>query len=124
MPYIVIYGIQRNKVNLMQLERDIQQRVASIPELELTEKDITPFFQSDLRDLLPEEYTQNRDIVIEVCGLYNMPKRNAAVRAELAAALTSLIHSVFPDSLVECFIAPLVDPLIQGFSRIMPQSHV
>lgn len=107
MPFIHVYGIPDTmpRSQRVDMERDIKKAVAEIPDLELTEKQVTCYLW------VPIEFVG--DICVKVEGLFDNPKRTEAVRNILAQKLVAIARAYFPKPfLCECLIDPPFNPAL------------
>ena len=92
---------------LQSLELTLKTAVASIPELGLTEKQVTCFF--------PQAYSGSSDIVAFVDGLFEKDERTAEIRDQLSEAIISCIQDGWSDSLrSECLVECVIHPFYRG----------
>lgn len=65
------------------------------------ENDMTVLFPPDAM-----KYGLGQEIIIEVTGLFEGPKRTDEVRYQLAKNIGKAVRLFFPDALIECFVYP------------------
>jgi hypothetical protein len=98
MPIITVCGlpVYLGEDQLQSLTHRFVERIVSVEELKLTEKDITIFFPANrMMQVLGEE------IIIFIDGLFEKPERTPAVRYRLSNELGLTAKHNFPDALVE-----------------------
>jgi len=82
------------------LYKAVVDAVVSIHELGIrSEKDITCLFVPDLMS-----YGLGGEIIVEIGGLFEKPKRTPEARQRLAKSVGSAVKMMHPDAMVECFI--------------------
>jgi len=113
MPVIKIYGLPK-KMNGQSFKRELRCAVTSIKELELTDREVTIFFPSDMMPRSGEE------IVVFIEGLFVKPRRTKGVRNRLAQVLGETIDERFSNALIEVFVQPF-NPA-QGFWTSGPKA--
>ena len=88
------------------LEKALKLAFSSIPELGLTEDQVTCFF--------PQAYSGSADIVAFVDGLFEKDERTSDVRKRLTDAIVACIKEECPDAqrperLVACIVRPFYE---------------
>lgn len=102
MPIIEVWGAPEDveEESLNQLCDRIISAVMGVEELGLNNpSQISIFFPADrmMKDL-------GAEVIAYVKGLFEKPERTDEVRNKLAKAVGELLHQVFSDAFVECFI--------------------
>ena len=107
MPIITVYGItEQMEYQLNKFANLLVDAVVSVEELKLKKTDVSCFFPAS------KISTPGHQVIIFVDGLFEKPERTAAVRARLAAVITSITADHFSDGfyrkveLIECFVRP------------------
>ena len=99
MPVIFVWGLaSMDSFGQKCLKQDIIKAVIAIPELELSEEDVSVFFPAI--HALDEE---REEIIVSVKYLFQKPKRTLAVRRKLAKSL-AVVLTHFSLSPTEVFI--------------------
>ncbi len=112
MPVIKVWclpsGLTEKQLN--HLHQEILRSVVSISELGIKDQnDVTCLFVPDYLMF----YSLQKEIIIEVCGLYDKPERTKEVKQRLAENIGRSVKNLYPKAKVECFILTF-DPK-QGF---------
>lgn len=85
MPLVIVYGIDQEKADVNTLIKTLREKVAQIPELTLTEDQVSVFVPRDVCGW------ESPDIIAMVEGLFNKPERTAGVRQRLADVIGNTI---------------------------------
>lgn len=103
MPVIKVWCLpSQTEEQLRAMHKSIVAAVVAVPELGLKdETEMTTLYPPDLM-----AYGLGTEIIVEVTGLFEGPKRTDEVRQRLAEGLGKAIRTFFPDALVECFVHP------------------
>lgn len=92
MPHIVVYGLSESEFKaerIEQIENALTSAILSIPELELTENDISFFFPLD-----PSITSFEVPVVIIVELLFEKPRRTKEIKQLLAERIKETFKSV------------------------------
>ena len=102
MPVIKVWCLPADQATgeLLRLHEAIVAAVVGVSELGLQDQnDMTVLFPSDL---MLQSYGET--LVIEINGLPAKPKRTPEVLSQLAERVGKGVKTVYPESMVECFV--------------------
>ena len=103
MPVIKVWCLpEQAEDGLRAIHKNIVCAVVATEALGLKdENDMTVLFPPDMM-----KYGLGSEIIVEVTGLFEGPKRTDEVRNQLAKNIVKAVQLFFPNALIECFIYP------------------
>jgi hypothetical protein len=109
MPIVEVLGFSGNDKSIIRLISALQEAVASVKELEVGAKQVTPYIHSAI------QARENQVIVVKVVGLFDKKERTNEVLKKLAQTVfvsmrEFLLKRNIPTELIEVIVEPRINP--------------